>query len=246
MELSAFLDRLGLTQYEQKVYLALLKLGTAKSQEITKESSVPYGRIYAILEQLVEKGLVSALPTKPRSFQAIQSHTAFKLLLKRKENELKELEHAMKTVKLPAQKMPTPSEKHTEILQGKKRQRELVHAMTGNAQKEILVITGKYDPNVGQQVAAQRALQQGVTIRRIVPSVKDAKLVAKKRKRGEDFRQLNVPGLRLKVIDRQEAMLTVVEPGGEERLSFYTTNAAFAGSMAVFFESLWKQAKPLL
>ena len=50
---------IGLTQREVKVYLALLKLGESTTGKIIQESGISSGKIYEILEKLIEKGLAS-------------------------------------------------------------------------------------------------------------------------------------------------------------------------------------------
>jgi sugar-specific transcriptional regulator TrmB len=53
------LQALGLTPYESKTYLALVKLGTSKTGAILKASGINTGKIYEILESLKRKGLVA-------------------------------------------------------------------------------------------------------------------------------------------------------------------------------------------
>jgi len=53
------LAKIGLTQNEIKVYLALLALGESKTGEILKKSELNSGKIYEILDSLMKKGLVS-------------------------------------------------------------------------------------------------------------------------------------------------------------------------------------------
>jgi HTH-type transcriptional regulator, sugar sensing transcriptional regulator len=50
---------IGLTEYEAKVYLALLDLGKAKSGEILSKANLNTGKIYDILNSLKNKGFVS-------------------------------------------------------------------------------------------------------------------------------------------------------------------------------------------
>ncbi|VVB99567.1 HTH-type sugar sensing transcriptional regulator TrmBL1 [uncultured archaeon] len=54
-----FLQELGLTQNEIKIYSALLMLGSAASGRITFETGLHRSRVYEGLNRLVEKGLVS-------------------------------------------------------------------------------------------------------------------------------------------------------------------------------------------
>jgi len=53
------LRRIGLSESEIKVYLALLKLGKANVTELAEESGVHRTNIYSILDKLKEVGLVS-------------------------------------------------------------------------------------------------------------------------------------------------------------------------------------------
>ena len=47
---------------------AVLKLGKAGASEISKESGVPYSRIYDVLASLEHKGLVKIIPEKGKKF----------------------------------------------------------------------------------------------------------------------------------------------------------------------------------
>lgn len=53
------LKELGFTEGEEKVYIALLKLGSSSSGPIAKESGVSRSKLYEILEKLARKGVVS-------------------------------------------------------------------------------------------------------------------------------------------------------------------------------------------
>lgn len=59
---------LGLTSNETKVYETLLRLGKATAGHVSKESQVPYGRIYNVLESLEEKGLVRVIPEDTKKY----------------------------------------------------------------------------------------------------------------------------------------------------------------------------------
>jgi predicted transcriptional regulator len=57
--MEALLQQLGLTKYESKTYLALLKLGITKTGPLLKEANLNTGKIYEILDSLQKKGLAS-------------------------------------------------------------------------------------------------------------------------------------------------------------------------------------------
>ena len=52
------LSLLGLNLYETNAYKALILLGEATAAQTSKESEVPYGRIYDVLAALEQKGFV--------------------------------------------------------------------------------------------------------------------------------------------------------------------------------------------
>lgn len=55
------LRKIGLTEGEVKVYLALLELGSSTSWSVTKESGISGSKVYEILERLGKKGLTSSI-----------------------------------------------------------------------------------------------------------------------------------------------------------------------------------------
>ncbi len=70
----------GLTEYEARVYLALLDLGTATAAQVPFPSRVPRTRIYATMQQLHAKELVQILPEKPLRYKAAPIGRYLKML----------------------------------------------------------------------------------------------------------------------------------------------------------------------
>ena len=66
-----YLEEIGLTKGEIKVYLSLLSLGQTTSGPIIAESKISSSKVYEILEKLMQKGLVSHIvKNKTKYFQA--------------------------------------------------------------------------------------------------------------------------------------------------------------------------------
>ena len=61
----------GLTEYQARVYLTLLDLGTATASQVTPHARVPRTRIYATMSQLHDKGLVEIIPETPLRYKAV-------------------------------------------------------------------------------------------------------------------------------------------------------------------------------
>jgi len=58
------LEQIGLTPTETKIYLALLETGESKVGSILSNAKLNSGRIYDVLEGLIQKGLVSTITRK--------------------------------------------------------------------------------------------------------------------------------------------------------------------------------------
>ena len=64
------LERIGLTEYEAKAYVALLEVHLNTATKISEKSSVPRTRIYSVLESLAQKGWVRIYSGVPLLFKA--------------------------------------------------------------------------------------------------------------------------------------------------------------------------------
>jgi len=75
------LKSLGLTKYEALVYIALLRLESATANEIHEISLVPRASVYTVIDQLLDKGLVSVSQSAPKRFAAISPEDAITRLM---------------------------------------------------------------------------------------------------------------------------------------------------------------------
>lgn len=67
------LKRLGLKDYEARVYAALVLLGPSKASEVARESGVPRPKVYEVLKELHRKGFVDfSEGGKPAFFRAVE------------------------------------------------------------------------------------------------------------------------------------------------------------------------------
>lgn len=64
------LERIGLTKYEAKAYLALLEAHLNTATKVSEKSGVPRTRIYSMLEALALKGWVRIYSGVPLLFKA--------------------------------------------------------------------------------------------------------------------------------------------------------------------------------
>ena len=92
------LEKLGFTQGEIKVYLALLKLGKSSSGKIVDISGVSKSKVYEILERLTNKGIVSqVIENNIKTFQAMHPKELLNYY-EQKEHEFKKTKQELKKI----------------------------------------------------------------------------------------------------------------------------------------------------
>jgi len=89
------LTRLGLTEYEAKIYATLIKTGPKTAGELSFLSGVPRTKLYGSVRGLERKGLVKVLNQKPESFTAISPND---VLLPLAEKLIKEAEQNLEQI----------------------------------------------------------------------------------------------------------------------------------------------------
>ncbi len=85
------LENLGLNPKEAKVYLALLELGEANIQSISKKSSVKRTTVYDVIDSLKEKGLVGSSVHGKKTFYFAEEPQSIINKIKEKERMAKEI-----------------------------------------------------------------------------------------------------------------------------------------------------------
>ena len=91
------LHKIGLTEAEAKVYLALLKNGSGSGYEASKQAGVPRSKIYNMLESLVTKGFVLYTGAESGNrYAAVAMEEISRRLMRETEDTLEELKEDLR------------------------------------------------------------------------------------------------------------------------------------------------------
>lgn len=83
------LRELGLSEYETRTYEGLLESGPVTAQETSNRTEVPVGRIYDVLNNLAQYGMVKEWENRrPKLYSAVEPAIALKQLLAVKKRQL--------------------------------------------------------------------------------------------------------------------------------------------------------------
>ena len=128
--------KIGLTDGEAKVYLALLELGSSTVGPVVKKSGIAYSNIYEVLQRLERKGIVSHIvKDKTKHFQAA-APTNILLYLEKKERILAKQKQQLRFVlpQLSALQNALPQQE-AEIFTGKRGLRTAYEKLLSLAKK---------------------------------------------------------------------------------------------------------------
>ncbi|MBU1199737.1 MAG: hypothetical protein KKF46_05625 [Nanoarchaeota archaeon] len=134
------LKKLGLTENETKVYLALLELGSTNAGQIIKKIKTHRNIVYDNLDKLIEKGLVSFVTIKNiKHFEATSSGELKEYIEKQKEEILNKEKIADKIIpNIDKLRISAERKQEATIFKGKKGLKTILEEMT-KTKDEILV-----------------------------------------------------------------------------------------------------------
>ncbi|OHA01065.1 MAG: hypothetical protein A3H71_00060 [Candidatus Sungbacteria bacterium RIFCSPLOWO2_02_FULL_48_13b] len=96
MALELELKKLGFSDKEARVYLALLELGSAAVQDIAAKAKVNRATTYVVLDKLSKDGIVSTVEHGKKTHFAAESPAALLRIFKTKEREMRDKEDEFK------------------------------------------------------------------------------------------------------------------------------------------------------
>ena len=141
------LQRLGLTSYEARAYLALLRRDSSTAAETARLAGLPRQRVYDVLSSLVEKGLASTRPGKAVKYAATPPEQALEGLVAQHRQQLADIERetaSMVDTLMPAylagQEHTDPLE-YIEVLRDRRAINERFGELEAGIKDEILVFT---------------------------------------------------------------------------------------------------------
>jgi len=240
------LEKIGLTEGESKVYLALLKIGASTIGNIIKEAQVSNSKIYDILNRLNKKGLIGvSLINNVKNFEA-KHPTILRELIAKKEEEIRHIKNELPRLEGIYNSSEKPQE--AEILQGIRGIKNFTEMILDTLEngdtfyilgtpKESIDVLGAYF----QEWHVRRA-QKGIKCKILFNE--DVRERAKKRKR--------TPLTEVRLLPNHVVIPTVVDIGkeyvatlifGESPLCIIIKNKKVYESYVTYFNMLWKQAR---
>ena len=248
------LREIGLTEYETLAYLSCLQHEDLTAENVSEISSIPYSKVYSVLDSLKEKGWVEVEGGRPRRYHPRSPDDAMRAEQIRMEESF-EANRAVIVGELQPLFEGKEIREMPEIwmVRGEKGTIEKAMELVGKAKREVMLALPWMPENaIGDLPLAQalgdenlRKIQdsdvriQVLTTREIVAKMGNA-LLATAEVRVTD--QLFGGGL---VVDGKDSLLflDMVHPAGPD-IAIFSEHEAITRISTVYFKHLWDNAEP--
>lgn len=255
----AKLREYGFSEYSSRVYLALLDLGRADAAELSRQSRVPAAKIYAILRQLEEHGLVESHAGSPRRYVP----RPFSAFLERVQNEQRERTFAIeRDIEAAAQLFPRAAESglvqegNVRLVRGRRNVIEKWRAQLRGTKREFLILAGdgfsQRLPNLAP--AFEEFVSRGGRARILVRDDPSMRLALRyvqgfAEVRSKEHIRTEHPDASITLFDRDSAMIAHLSSGSAgasgEDFAILTDLPTAVGLLADILHPHWDRAEPL-
>jgi len=220
-QIKNMLRSFGLTQYEVKAYITLLRLGTSTAEKLSEIGNIPLPRVYDTMEELQRKGFVLTSKTRPKKFKPVSPKKSLKHFVDIKK---KEFEQRVKDLKKNVRKSVNALSKIQPLEVGeekwtiwttekRKNIQKILDEQEKLAKKEILIFAGDMSWLPERINNIKGALKRGVKIRVIIREPYNSEDVIKYikdiKKRGVIIKTGHDGLIRGEIIDNKNALIAI-------------------------------------
>ena len=247
------LVRLGLTTYEARAYITLVRRDSFTAAQIARTAGLPRQRIYDVLASLVEKGLASARPGSVVKYAALAPDLAVERLVANRRAEMSALERDASDVigrlapEYQAGRAHSDPLEYIEVLRDRGAINERFAELQAAVKNEILVFTRPPyatppQENVEGIEVARTHVARSIYERSVLDDPKAAAGIRRFIDAGEEARFVDELPLKLVIIDEAIVMFGMQDPvaGTEDLTIMVVEHPALAQTLKLAFNRVWE------
>jgi sugar-specific transcriptional regulator TrmB len=248
------LRRLGLTEYESRIYLVLIKMGPIKASELSFFGQIPRTKTYGAIKELERKGLLRTIPGKPEAYAPSSPSEVLMPMVTKLTRELadsetvvQDLALAFESGKFIKRQGPKEAEEFWEI-QGRSGITNKLNQIFADASKKIYYCTtssGLVRAYKAHCEILEKASKRGADVRVLSPVNSENSGVAREISEVLEFKTLDKPfGENFITIDSRELVVVETKPDdlrtdqGADK-AIWTTNRLLVELHDQLFERIW-------
>lgn len=233
------LREMGLNAYEIDAYIVLLEGGQMTAKAISREASVPYSKIYEVLNSLKEKGWVKSSESRPFKYHPAPPNEAIAYTKLRLEDKYQNWETAISEELQPMYEQRELVERpDVLILRGQQAVLNKLEEVLANAAKEVMIAA----PYFARAIVASAdplliGLKKTVDVKLMVAGKAEDWIFLKKNSSISELRARDHMFGGGVIADCREAMLFL----GEDKpsLVIWSNHVGLVGFAHEYFQFLW-------
>ena len=247
------LRRMGLTDYEVRVYLGILRHPGSRIPEISAATAVPQPKVYGTIKRLIERGLCESHLGPVNTYSATPPKNSFVPIL----DEIRDAHEVAKEIVKDLQKEhATPADSlaarggRIKLFQGKQATTRNFRFLLSKAEKEVAVVARLPLIVRDDDEAMEQAISQGAKVRVLLELADDfdpssEPVIGRQIALGCETRRLGHVPMRMAIFDRRFALLPMHEPsqGKEGSMMLEVRNEGLAEGLLEVFDLYWQQAR---
>jgi sugar-specific transcriptional regulator TrmB len=247
------LVRLGLTTYEARAYVTLVRRDSFTAAQIARTAGLPRQRIYDVLASLVEKGLASARPGTVVKYAALAPDLAVERLVASRRSEMSALERDASDVigrlapEFQAGRAHSDPLEYIEVLRDRGAINERFAELQAAVKNEILVFTRPPyatppQENVEGIEVARTHVARSVYEHSVLDDPKVAAGIRRFIEAGEEARFVDDLPLKLVIIDEAIVMFGMEDPVAvsSDLTIMVVEHPALARTLKLAFNRVWE------
>ncbi len=247
------LVRVGLTQYEARVYVALVRRDGSTPAEVARVAGVPRPRIYDVLDSLVTKGLAAQRPGGPAKYLATAPAEAMARLVDAHRQRLSVLEAdaeaAVEELNPAYQEGSHHSDPldYIEVIRDPDLLAKRFAELQASVQREMLSFSKQpyvvpVDKNLTGMELARNDVLRSVYEFSVLEDPIEREGIRHFIDNGEDARFVEELPMKLGIIDEKKVMVAMPDPvaGKDDFTTLVIEHPYLAKVLKIAFESVWQ------
>jgi len=250
----AALQRLGLTEYESRIYLSLINHGPTKASQLSFLAQVPRTKVYGAINELQRNRLLRIIPGKPELYEASSPNEVLFPLISEKNREMKESEDIVQALavtfeasKYTKREGPQQSEEFWKM-DGRQAIYNKLNQVMLDASKSIdysITETGLIRAYKVHAEAFEHAHRQGATVRLLSPITQSNSTVAREFSEIVELKSTERPLANFVSIDSKQLIVFECMPDDANTqeghdLAISTTSGLLVNLFEQLFNEVWR------
>lgn len=232
-------ERLGLTSYEARVFIALQQLGSGTARDVASVADVPRSQVYSVAESLADRGLLEMQQSSPIRYRPVNLEEARSILRSRFESEQERAFDYVERVR----EEPGGEEEQEDIwtVRGRARIDDRVVDLCSRAEDRI-IFGARLPPLVTDEIEQllESSAEEGLEVTAVSaePEVRSRfeRLEGIAVFESPEHRQADDRSGRILIVDDQTILLSVVDDDGSET-AIWSANSLFASVLIQLIEA---------